>query len=362
MSRPVRYSARLPQTLVAVLLPAILCLVAGCAVSQPVLQTPGRQAPLPSGYPRISEDAAAQVKEVGQVPVVMPYSVAWSPDGRWLAAGNLGGINVYEARDPSKTWEVSTHGAPLKLAFSPDGTLLAAMFADSSDVKMFDTKTGQEGAVFSGHRGRVYALAFSPDGSRLAIASGDGVRLWDVGSGQEVGTLAESDGEWGLAFSPDGELLALGDCLGTVQVREVRTGRQVMESKGHAAIVFAVAFSPDGTLLAAATCSALEQNGGRCSAGTIVLWNTRTWRQERTLQGHRGVAGDVAFSPDGTLLASTSEDGTIRLWEGRSGKELRVVATPIGFAVSLAFSPDGGLLASASATDVSVRLWGIAEE
>eukprot|EP00873_Tetraselmis_striata_P006292 jgi/Tetstr1/426556/TSEL_001632.t1 len=119
--------------------------------------------------------------------------------------------------------------------------------------------------------------------------------------------------------------------------------------RGHAYYVTSVAFSPDGTLLASAS-----------EDGTVRVWNALTGEAAlpQPLRGHTGKVTSVAFSPHGTRLASASEDGTVRVWNALTGEE--ALPQPLrghtGEVTSVAFSPHGTRLASAS-YDGTVRVW-----
>ena len=120
---------------------------------------------------------------------------------------------------------------------------------------------------------------------------------------------------------------------------------------GHAEEVYGVAFSPDGTLLA--TGSGLDN--------TVRLWDVATGDCARTLTGHANSVLGVAFSPDGTLLATGSgPDNTVRLWDLATGDCARTLTGHANSVLGVAFSPDGTLLATGSGPDNTVRLWDLA--
>jgi WD40 repeat protein len=122
------------------------------------------------------------------------------------------------------------------------------------------------------------------------------------------------------------------------------TGTTLTTLESHTSTVYAVAFSPDGTRLATAD--------GR----TVGLWDPATGTTLTTLESHTSAVYAVAFSPDGTRLATAGSDGTARLWDPATGAALTTLKGHTDWVRSVAFSPDGTRLATGS-DDYTVRLW-----
>ncbi len=120
--------------------------------------------------------------------------------------------------------------------------------------------------------------------------------------------------------------------------------------EGHTGDVYAVAFSPDGSTLAS-----------RSQDNTIRLWDVATGAHKHTLEGHTDNVTAIAFSPDGSILASGSQDSTIRLWDASTGEHKHTLEGHTEAIYAIAFSPDGSILASGG-DDNTILLWDVSTE
>jgi len=265
---------------------------------------------------------------------------------------------------------VENPGQVHSVAFSPDGKVLVSagqaaghqrVRSPEGIVRLWDLSSATLQRVLTGHRHWVNSVAFSGDGKILASGSSDGtVSLWYAGSGALLRTIGGLQREIGgfereiesIAFSPDGKALAGADGKG-IRLWDIQTAalRRVLSVAEH--WPSKVAFSPNGSTLA---------SGGEGSGqGEVVLWNARKAEPTKRLVVPEAAVNAVAFSLDGAHLASASGD-KIRLWRVETGELLQTWTGDAGLAASVAFSPDGGTLASGSG-EVSyggeVTLWDV---
>jgi eukaryotic-like serine/threonine-protein kinase len=219
-----------------------------------------------------------------------------------------------------------------------------------------DRRTGQKIAVLKGHRGWVTGLAFASDHRQLASGGVDGtIRLWSLANARthDVALPRVHRGDvCALAFSPDGGLVASGPTTldGLVWLWDIHgeMPRDLAFVQAHQSVT-ALAFSPDGHTLAGGT------------GPLIRLWDIGDDRikERAVLKGHVAPINALAFSADGQVLASASQDGTARLWNPRRqffGKDPPVVLRHGDQVQSVSFSPDGQTVASGG-LDQKVRLW-----
>lgn len=306
--------------------------------------------------------------------------IAFSPDGQILASGDIDGfiklwnVNSSSDQDVKKVMKdlygglaistknsllasnvedtiyilnyltgeisktiVSEFGPFPSLAFSPDGTMLAAGGRASyqplskkmeSVVVLWDTENWKIKKIISDHRQEVNALTFSPDSKKLASGSIDALLVWSVDSVEKLKTLYKSksngidlisnncDCSESLSFSPDGKYLA--SVGGPVQVWHLNN-QKVDTLTQFSSIGANVSYSPDGKFL-----SIMDEEG------SINVWDTKEQKIKIKLAGSKEprIANmstrvwSSTFSPDGKIIATGLNYRQIKLWNLQLGQEL----------------------------------------
>ncbi|MEA5507308.1 NB-ARC domain-containing protein [Halotia wernerae UHCC 0503] len=277
-------------------------------------------------------------------------SVAFSPDGKFLATGDTNGeIRLYQVSDWKQLLicKGHTNWVP-SLAFSPDGTILASSSSDHT-VKLWDAITGQCLQTLQGHEHEVWTVAFSPDGNTLVSGSNDRtIRLWSV-STAECLRIFRGHTSWVISavFHPDGQMLVSGSDDDTMRLWDIGTGECIKTLQGHRDGIRSITISPDGKTLVSGS-----------DDQTVKLWDFGTGECIKTLQGHHAAVWSVAISPQGNMIASGSLDHTVRLWNASTGQCLKILQGHSGWVCSVVFSLQGDLLASGD-EDQTVKLWNI---
>jgi WD40 repeat protein/DNA-binding SARP family transcriptional activator len=328
--------------------------------------------------------------EVANLPAVaiLVGAVDFTSDGRQLVStSGAGSVTVWDTQSfervrtlgtPPRSSSTPAPGAArgddapvasgadvFSLDVSPDGRMVAVARFDGT-VQVWDMETGRD--AFAVDPGPAMApfmgVAWNRDSDLLAVLANDGstgrVTVVDR-SGHRVGVWQEEYGTVisGLTFSPDSEQLVTTRY--PVEQTDADAGEVVTWDWRQRHVVpyidtpadFAVA-SPTGHLVATTTRQATVLGSGE----TVEVWDPATGQRVATLAGNAGSVLDVAFSDDGSRLATSSQDGTVRVWDPSTGEQLLVLRGHYTSASSVAFSPDGSRLASVGSDGV-VRVWAL---
>jgi WD40 repeat protein len=324
-------------------------------------------------------------------------NIAFSPDGRWLAAGtNDGTLILWDAATGEARLLPGHSGWISSLAFSPDGQTLASSSFDTT-VSLSNLATGQVRTI-QGYTHFIDEVAVAAGGRLLVTSSGVPV-LWDVTSGQASRLSGFAGSQWTADITPDGTRLATGGSDRNVNLRDGVTGQFLYALQGHGDMVRKLAFSAEGDLLASGSDDgtvivwdvasgqprqtwtgdgrplfslALSADDRWLAAGIgpdVTVWDVDSGQVQATLEGYVSTAGrgyssaasDLAFSPDGKLLATAGLDRehSVQLWDVASGQLLDRLQGQTSGALGVALSPDGRVLATSNPFH-QVVLWDVA--
>jgi hypothetical protein len=205
----------------------------------------------------------------------------------------------------------------------------------------------------------ITALAYRPDGKVLAVGQYSEVLLLDPEQNEIISRLGRQAGKvTGVAYSPDGQVLAVA-ASEPGKVGEVRLYRPATQNTagapekvltGHKDAILDLAFSPNGKLLATAGYDRL-----------IKVWDVASGKELRTLKDHSDAVYGVSFSPDSLLLASGSADRAVKIWDVNTGGRLLTLSESTDWVYTVAWSPDGQHVVAAG-VDKSIRVWQITRD
>jgi WD40 repeat protein len=274
-------------------------------------------------------------------------SIAYSPDGTLLAAA--GADNVLRLWDlPAGKERLALRDrppGPCGVAFSPDGRALAYAGGEGR-VEVVEVATGFLRTALP-HRRPVHWLAWLPGGRRLLSATAEKVYLWNLPAAKCQDTWR---GWWGgrmgaACVASDGRSLARALDLRSLTLLNIAERSQSFLSvKREEARIRSLAFAPDGRSLASA------------AGWTVTLWDTATRRPLAVCRGHRRPVNAVCFAPHGRTLLTGGEDRVVRVWEAGSGQELAALDWQAGKVNALAAAPDG-MTAAAACDGGKIVVW-----
>jgi len=275
--------------------------------------------------------------------------------GFWALAIGIAGLSETPAPAEESAQlmvQLGHSGGVYSVAFSPDGRYVVTSSMDNTAV-LWDVQTGWELRRFVGHTQQVRSVAFSPDGRTVLTGGWDNsARIWNVETGREVQQFADPSSITSVCFSPDGRSVLLGDLLGAARLLDIATGKEIQHFAGTTDPVTNRAF--------AVTSVAFSRDGRRVLTGswdkTARLWDVKSGKELRQFTGHTNWVLSVAFSPDGRRVLTGGQDSTARMWDAASGKELTRFEG-LGLSVeSVAFSPDGHFVVTGN-YDGTAHVW-----
>jgi WD40 repeat protein len=304
-----------------------------------------------------SHDGTARVwrADGAGVPIVLRGHVGWVTSATFTLDGTR--VVTTSADGTARVWRADGTGAPVVLSgherlvwaasLHPDGRHVATASEDRT-VRIWDLDGQEPPSVLRGHEGSVELVAYSPDGSRLVSASDDQTaRVW---SGREAPMVlrGHTQAVMKARFSPDGTRIVTASTDGTARVFRVDGGAAPIVLRGHQGWIASCFFDASGARVLTAGID-----------GTARVWRADGTGDPLVLQARAGGAGVVtaSFSPDGRQVATVTSDGYARLFALDDPVEPLALRTHAGRMGQLAFSPDGTRLATAD--DIDVRVWAL---
>jgi WD40 repeat protein len=264
--------------------------------------------------------------------------------------------------------------AVFDLAWSPDSRKIASASADKT-VHIWNAGSKNPTHIYREHSRAVYAVAWSSDGNRIASGSADTtVQVWHPQSGRRYFTYRGFSREVSaVAWSPRDSYLAAGSWDATIQVRQSANGSKLLTYQGHSSPVHTLAWSPattpltpeEGWRIVSASGDPIHAN----KDNTVQIWRVHPAQQSAHAQPAPGAellhdehfhyVCDIAWSPDGTKLASASADTSVHIWDAQTGSTILTYRGHSSKVNAVTWSPDGQRIASAS-DDGTVQVWQIA--
>jgi len=262
----------------------------------------------------------------------------------------------------------------------------------SLNEKAIDVTKLTDIKILTGHSKNVYSVAWSPDGTKIVSGSQDGtIKIWNAITGVNIKTFTGQSDVYSVDWSPNGKDIVSGSRDGTIGIWNATTGVNLRIINATENVVRAVAWSPNSSYIVSSDATLLitvneihiwdattginlktinnndsiysvdwSPNGSLIASGsqdkTIKIWNTTTGINLKTFTGHISEIWAVAWSPDGKKIASGSVDRTIKIWDIVTGTNLNTLTGHNDYVASVAWSPDGSKIVSGS-WDKTIKIW-----
>lgn len=305
--------------------------------------------------------------------------VVFSPNGELLISCDGNSIHIWDVKNKQELISIDLTSQGLDNVVENEYLNVIVEAAVSTDnktlvigsmngvIRKFDIETGRQlrtfsiGSIKDGHE-----IAFCRKGSIVAAGVKDDLEIWNINSGLQILKLNAKNEIAAISFSSDCNILGTGTADGTVNLWDVKTGREVKSFKGEGYAISSIAFSHNGKTLAIGRKKFLK------------LLDIESQRELKTIIGERRDALDRDWSPDDFRSIKFSEDDTviasgitnhysspsflIKLWDVKSGKEIKTFSNLNDSANSIDFSPDNNLIASGGEVEGNVKLWNVTKK
>jgi WD40 repeat protein len=275
-----------------------------------------------------------------------------SPDGHTVAVAlSNNTVEIWPLDEGPEAVPPLTHNAPVAaMEFSADGHWLLTQ--TSTTAQLWDATTGQPTGPALVHSQELICAAISPDGRFVASGSSDRkIQMWDRNRPADAPIVIDQKQATNvLAFDPSGLQLLSSD-VGQLRLWDVRTGQSIGSGMKHDSRILSAAFSPDGRWILSGTMGSAKSNGGKA-----LLWSAEDQKLlfETHVQG--SAVTQVAFRPDGHAFAILSSEGAVHLRRAPSGEPIACPLPYSGKLTSLAFGAENGVLATGGVNG-QVRFW-----